>query len=198
MPLTLTQRCCHLLAPLIPFTVVFIHLSDDDGVRQVFEEMRGLYDQNVAAANDSTADPDGTAISSIAIRHAALERNKRCLMAYVFNRSKKLRNMRWQFGSILPPEIKANLCEPEIQWFNSYSKCLARYMKSIGGQGLNLAQDVKPPKSLYVEVRSLIDYGKFELDNGEVVLLKKHSTHLMSRAQCEPLIIQGVLEQINH
>jgi len=43
-----------------------------------------------------------------------------------------------------------------------------------------------------------MDYGKFELDNGEVVVLKKDSIHLMSRAQCEPLIVQGILEHLKH
>ena len=31
-------------------------------------------------------------------------------------------------------------------------------MRSIGGQGLNLAQDMKPPKSLYVEVSDCFPY----------------------------------------
>jgi len=57
---------------------------------------------------------------------------------------------------------------------------------------------LKMPNGYLLQVRSLTDYGKLELDNGEVVLLKKHSTHLMSRAQCEPLITQGVLEQISN
>ncbi|PNF37157.1 DNA replication complex GINS protein PSF1 [Cryptotermes secundus] len=105
--------------------------------------------------------------------------------------------MRWEFGSILPPEVKYNLCEPEILWFNKYSKCLANYMKSIGdNHGLNLTQDSKPPKSLYIEVRCLVDYGKFELDDGESILLKKNSQHLLPRAQCEPLIRQGILQHI--
>lgn len=42
----------------------------------------------------------------------------------------------------------------QILWFNKYSKSLANYMKSIGdNHGLNLTQDTKPPKSLYIEVR---------------------------------------------
>ena len=42
----------------------------------------------------------------------------------------------------------------QILWFNKYSKSLANYMKSIGdNHGLNLMQDTKPPKSLYIEVR---------------------------------------------
>lgn len=40
-------------------------------------------------------------------------------------------------------------------WFANYCKSLANYMKSIGDGGLNLAQDMKPPKSLYVEVNVL-------------------------------------------
>ena len=41
----------------------------------------------------------------------------------------------------------------QLQWFNKYSKCLANYMSSIGGRGgLDLTQDVKPPKTLYIEV----------------------------------------------
>jgi hypothetical protein len=52
------------------------------------------------------------------------------------------------------------LCRQElfqILWFNKYSKSLANYMKSIGdNHGLNLTQDTKPPKSLYIEVRDFI------------------------------------------
>ena len=41
----------------------------------------------------------------------------------------------------------------QVQWFNKYNKCLANYMRSIGGGGgLDLTQDMKPPKTLYVEV----------------------------------------------
>ena len=39
------------------------------------------------------------------------------------------------------------------QWFNKYNKNLATYMMSVGeGHGLDLTQDIKPPKNLYVEV----------------------------------------------
>lgn len=45
----------------------------------------------------------------------------------------------------------------QILWFNKYSKSLANYMKSIGdNHGVNLTQDTKPPKSLYIEVRKYI------------------------------------------
>lgn len=105
--------------------------------------------------------------------------------------------MRWQFGPVIPAEIKSSFCEPEIQWFNSYSKILSDYMRSIGdGKGISLTEDMRPPKSLFVEVRCLVDYGKFELEDGETILLKKNSQHYLPRIQCEPLIRQGILQHI--
>ena len=50
----------------------------------------------------------------------------------------------------------------------------------------------------FFQVRCLKDYGKFELDDGETVLLKKNSTHLLPRSACELLIRQGILENVVH
>ena len=44
----------------------------------------------------------------------------------------------------------------QLDWFNQYKKSLATYMRSIGGDGgLDITQDMKPPKSLYIEVRKM-------------------------------------------
>lgn len=135
--------------------------------------------------------------SIISLRHMAFERNKRCLIAYLYNRLRRIRQLRWEFGSVLPAEVRANLGNGEFIWFTKYCKRLASYMETIGEDtGLNLTQDMKPPKSLYIEVRCLTDFGKFELDTGEVVLLRKNGVHLLPRSQCESLIRQGVLEHI--
>lgn len=109
----------------------------------------------------------------------------------------RIKQMRWQFGAIIPDDIKATLCEPEVQWFNAYSKNLATYMRSIGdGVGVNLTEGLKPPKSLYIEVRCLTDYGKYELENGDVIFLKKNSQHYLPRAESEQLVRQGILQHI--
>ena len=88
--------------------------------------------------------------------------------------------MRWQIGRILPPDIKANFSPSEVsrvfnvlkisyrrrlfslffvvscfqeEWFSNYCTSLSNYMRSIGPTGgLNLLQDLKPPKTLYLEV----------------------------------------------
>lgn len=130
-------------------------------------------------------------------RHALIQRNKRCVLAYLHNRLQKIKTMRWQFGPIIPADIQSTLCEPERDFFNNYSVILGNYMRSIGdGTGINLTEDTKPPKSLFVVVRCLTDFGKLELEDGEVILLKKNSQHYLPRTQCEPLIRQGILQHI--
>lgn len=105
--------------------------------------------------------------------------------------------MRWEFGSILPADIKANLSTAETNWFSKYSSILARYMRSVGEDGgVNLAVDLHPPKALYIEVQCLVDYGRYELSDGSVLLLKKNSRHFLPRVECEELIRQGVFQHI--
>ena len=135
--------------------------------------------------------------AAIILRHTALERNKRCLLAYLNNRAERIRAMRWQFGAVLPPDIKSNLCEAEQNFFAKYNRDLATYMRSVGdGTGVDLMTDNQPPKSLYIEVRCIQDYGEMETDDGSIVFLKKNTQHYLPRQHCEQLIKQGILEHI--
>lgn len=107
--------------------------------------------------------------------------------------------MRWEMGPVLPLSIKENMCAPEIVWFNKYSGLLSNYMMSISEEtALNLTDYTKPPKSLFIEVKCLVDEGKFELDTGETLSMQKNTIHYLPRAQAEPLIRKGILEHINH
>ncbi|KAH8302466.1 hypothetical protein KR044_007072 [Drosophila immigrans] len=170
---------------------------DDDGVRQVLEEIKAIFEENVAQASSYNSSGDRSLWPLLNFRHAALQRNKRCLLAYLYERMQRIKALRWEFGPILPGDIKQALCEPEVQFFNNYSKSLAAYMRAVGdGQGIDLTGNLRPPKSLYIEVRCVEDYGKFELDDGEVVHLKKNSQHYLPRAQVETLVRQGILQHI--
>ncbi|KAF4090306.1 hypothetical protein AMELA_G00050350 [Ameiurus melas] len=137
---------------------------NEDGIRQVLEEMKALYEQN---------------------------------QSDVYDRLLRIRALRWEYGSVLPTTIRFHMCAEELEWFNQYKKSLATYMRSLGGEeGLDITQDMKPPKSLYIEVRCLKDHGEFEIDDGTVILLKKNSQHFLPRWKCEQLIRQGVLEHV--
>ncbi|XP_062502269.1 DNA replication complex GINS protein PSF1-like [Corticium candelabrum] len=169
---------------------------NEDGVRQVLEEMRALFEQNQRDVRDTAEGQEGL-YASIYLRHASLERNQRCLLAYIYERMLRLAHFRWEFGSVLPRDVQLNLHDQEMQWFGSYSRNLVSYMRSVGGGvGLDITQDTKPPKSLYVQVRCMVDYGEFETEDGTVVLLKKNSQHYVRRSHCEHLIRQGILEHI--
>ncbi|CAG9856610.1 unnamed protein product [Phyllotreta striolata] len=171
---------------------------NSDLVNEISHEITKQFEENRDDAQNSTIDgSESLLLNTIRIRNGASKRNIRCLMAYHYNRLKCLRTMRWEFGSILPPDIKANLSSDELEWFSNYSKTLVNYMKSIGEDGINLAVDLKPPKALYIEVQCLVDYGRFELSDGTMLLLKKNSRHYLPRSECEELIRQGVFKHIS-
>lgn len=163
---------------------------------QVLEETRSLFEQNQREVR-ATTDGEQGLFSGIQLRHACLEHNQRCLLAYSYNRLRTLRGVRWDMGSVLPEEIRLCLCEQEVQWFSSYNRLLATYMRSVGGGALDLTLHTTPPKSLYIEVRCLVDYGEIETEDGTMVQLRKGSQHNLPRSQCEHLIRQGVLEHVH-
>ena len=157
--------------------------------------MRVLFEQNYLEAK-AAADGEEALLSSIHLRHTCLERNQRCLLAYLYNRLTRIREMRWEIGSILPEDFRLSLCEEEIHWFQKYNQSLGAYMRSVGDGTLHLTLYTTPPKSLYIEVRCLMDYGELVTDDGTVVQLRKGSQHHLLRSQCEHLVRQGVLEHI--
>ncbi|XP_036618131.1 DNA replication complex GINS protein PSF1-like [Trichosurus vulpecula] len=146
----------------------------DDGIRQVLEETKALYEQNQSDVNETKIDGRSDLIPTIEFRHSSLLRNRRCIVIYLYDRLLRVRALRWEYGSVLPNALRFHMSAEEIEWCNCYKKSLATYMRCLGGdEGLDITQDMKPPKSLYIQVRCLKDYGEFEVDDGTSVLLKK-------------------------
>lgn len=130
------------------------------------------------------------------VRHTAKLWNKRCIIAYHYERLNRLKRLRWEYGNNLPREIVKNLSKDELDWFTKYNDNLFNYMSSLNdGKGLDLTLYVTPPKKLYIQVKCIRDYGQFDLEDGQPVMLKKDSIHYLPLSQCEKLIHQGVLEQ---
>lgn len=74
---------------------------------------------------------------------------------------------------------------------------MSQYMRAVGNRhSLDITTDFRPPKSLYIEVRCMEDFGDFELDDNQVIHLKKHSLHYLPRSQVEALIRRGILQHI--
>ncbi|XP_077537345.1 DNA replication complex GINS protein PSF1-like [Haemaphysalis longicornis] len=160
----------------------------EDALRDCLADMQALFSENQA---DVEAHMERHA--TVHARHVALSHIRRCLLAYLYQRLMAARDMRWGFGSTLAADLKQNLSEQEQQWLSRYSSLLADYMSSVG---LDLARYRSPPKSLYVQVRCLQDYGDFETEDGTTIVLARDTTHFLERSQCEKLIHQGIVEHV--
>ncbi|KAK9282409.1 hypothetical protein L1049_005326 [Liquidambar formosana] len=126
------------------------------------------------------------------IHHLALIRNKRCLMAYVYNRADSIRNLRWKVGNVLPQEIKGKLSHPEQEYFKNHDTALNLYMSALD---LDLTVDFVPPKDPYIQVRVIDDIGEVFLSDKKTNLVC-HSIHFLKRNDAEQYISQGLMEEL--
>jgi len=65
---------------------------------------------------------------AIQVRHASIERTKRCLIAYHHERTRRLRRLRWTSGSVLSTASRAPLGTAEIDWFHG---CVSVVLRRI-------------------------------------------------------------------
>ncbi|KAG7280321.1 hypothetical protein CRUP_026862 [Coryphaenoides rupestris] len=87
---------------------------NEDGIRQVLEEMKALYEQNQSDVNEAKTEGRSELIPSIKLRHCCLLRNQRCISAYLYDRLLRIRALRWEYGSVLPPNIRFHMCAEEV------------------------------------------------------------------------------------
>ncbi|KRX92704.1 DNA replication complex GINS protein PSF1, partial [Trichinella pseudospiralis] len=162
-----------------------------DGMRMVFEEMKTLYQSNQVDVK-AAIEGDTELHTVIQARHLSIQRNKRCLTAYLYNRLVRLKHLRWKAGSVLSAEVRANLSDQEIEWFQNYNQILAKYMINVDSDGmLDLTLNTEPPKHIYARVRCVKHYGIFETEDGRQFNLCEDSEHYMLRYDCQQLINQG-------
>lgn len=126
------------------------------------------------------------------IHHLALIRNKRCLMAYVYNRAEIIQSLRWKVGPVLPQEVHEKVNYSEEEYFKNHSAALESYMSEME---LDLTVDMVPPKDPYIKVRVLDDIGDVFLSD-QSPNLARHSIHFLRRTDAEQFISQGLMEEL--
>ncbi|KAI6689967.1 hypothetical protein NL676_026795 [Syzygium grande] len=126
------------------------------------------------------------------IHHLSLTRNKRCLMAYMYNRADVIRSLRWKLGRVLPNELVTKLSNSEKEYFKGYSAALDAYMNEMN---LDLTVDMVPPKDPYIQVRVLDDIGEVLLTDRSANLAR-YSMHFLKRTDAEQYICQGLMEEL--
>ncbi|BAM82393.1 hypothetical protein, conserved [Cyanidioschyzon merolae strain 10D] len=142
---------------------------------------------------------------SLLVRRARLLRNKRCVLAYLVNRLRRVEQACWNRDPTIysgPSEDKgttgratALLSEAERTYASRYEALLAAYGSAVG---LDLRSALLvPPKEEFIEVRVLEDCGDFFMaSSGQSAHLAKGTVHFVRRADVELLIQQGKLEHL--
>ncbi|KAL7599071.1 uncharacterized protein LOC111910217 [Lactuca sativa] len=126
------------------------------------------------------------------MHHLALVRNKRCLMAYVYNRAEVVQNLGWTIDLVLPLEIEEKLSISEKEYFKSHSKTLKSYMSDLD---IDLAVDMVPPKDPYIKVRVLEEIGNVVLSD-QSANLTRYAILFLRRTDAEQYISQGKMEEL--
>ena len=130
------------------------------------------------------------------LHQAAINRNKRCLLAYHAYRLDKLKALRWETTADLPAHIRPLLSEKEIDFYVEYDKLVSRYNSTLGVLDLN--SYMQPPEEDLIEVRVVQSgLGSIVTDDFGEVNLELGSTHILSRGDVEHLIRQGSLQQLD-
>ena len=123
---------------------------------------------------------------------ACVNRNRRCVLAYLMTRLAALRAVWWSSGAQVHEEMRA-VCSPaELTAHSTYDALVTKYMLSID---LTLTDSQTPPKTLLVEVRPLRDVGQIDTELG-TVNLERNTVQLLRRTDAEMLIRKGDLEQV--
>ncbi|KJE95599.1 Psf1, variant [Capsaspora owczarzaki ATCC 30864] len=131
--------------------------------------------------------------SALTVHHSAMQRNKRCLLAYLQARVLQIEQVRWDFGQAPPASVRDSYSPFEQQYMSQYNQILQTYMGSVQ---CTLTEDLNPPKDLLAEVRCLTNEGEIVTENGTIVL-RKNSTLFLRRSDVDMLIRQGLVEHVH-
>ncbi|KAF0921449.1 hypothetical protein E2562_007004 [Oryza meyeriana var. granulata] len=88
--------------------------------------IRKMVEQNLDIETTRNEDHYGAAV-----HHLSLLRNKRCLMAYMYNRAEVIQSFRWKIGPVLPHEIQEKLHFSEKEYFKNHSAAIKSYISEM-------------------------------------------------------------------
>lgn len=156
------------------------------------EETKDCYTQILDALSSDVDMNDSRQAAAVTVHLEAVRRNKRCGVAYVHERARRIETARWEVGRVFPNGMRERMSASEQEYNSAYSNILEQYQRSIG---FDLTTDVSPPKELMVEIRVLQSCGEIYTDSG-AVNLERNTTHYLRRSDIEPYIRKGFVEQV--
>lgn len=143
--------------------------------------------EELQAVEDATK-PSMQVRPSILLHNAAIQRHKRCLLAYHKVRMDKLQKaLLLHQGQELPQSTNA----AEQEFVQDYQQLRQHYAAAV------FELDILPPTSHMVQVRCLQSLGDICLESGRSVQLSKGSLHFVPRADVQDFLQAGAMELID-
>ena len=169
---------------------------NDSMVRSIIREQRDL-EKAISALDLRDGHPPPPALLII---QTAINRNKRCLLAYHSHRVDRLRDMYWAVGGALPhilsnQDIRGKLSPHEVDYLRQYNSSVMEFRSEFSHELDITASITNPPKDLHVLVRVVRDCGVIQTELGSIDF-QKGQRFMVRRADIEHLIVQGYLEEV--
>lgn len=177
---------------------------NDKLVKEVVEEihsdtreMRRILMEN--GEGEEAADEEKIA-AGLCLFNDFIDRNRRCLLAYLNYRLERVEELRWEVGYMVPEEMLDKLHDTEKQYLEHYNAILDRYQKTYVPNCkavLDLTADAEAPEEMNVQIR-VMDEGLGELvtpDSG-IVRLRRGYQLFVKRTDVEHLIRAGQVEHV--
>ena len=169
---------------------------NDSLVRSIIREQRDL-EKAIAMLNLQDGRPPPP---PLLIMQTAINRNKRCLLAYHSHRVDRLRDMYWAVGGALPhiltnQDIRSKLSPHEVDYLRQYNGSVMEFRSEFSHELDITASITNPPKDLHVLVRVIRDCGVIQTELGSIDF-QKGQRFMVRRADIEHLIVQGYLEEV--
>lgn len=169
---------------------------NDSMVRSIIREQRDL-EKAIATLDLRDGRPPPPPLLII---QTAINRNKRCLLAYHSHRVDRLRDMYWAVGGALPhiltnQDIRSKLSPHEVDYLRQYNSSVMEFRSEFSHELDITASITNPPKDLHVLVRVIRDCGVIQTELGSIDF-QKGQRFMVRRADIEHLIVQGYLEEV--
>lgn len=132
--------------------------------------------------------------AGVLVHHSGAEHITRCLNAYVLHRKDELETMWWERGTLLEQVNRDKCCELELEYLDKYDELMNEYMRE---SGLELTTEIRPPKSLCIEIDVLEHVGEVVTASG-FIQLSRGMRQLVKHEEVETLLRQGRVKHVSH
>ena len=96
------------------------------------EETKTCYNEIIESLGANVDMQDKRQAAAVNVHLEAVRRNKRCGVAYIHERARRIELARWEVGRVFPEEMENRMSAAEKEYNGAYNNILEKYQNSIG------------------------------------------------------------------